>query len=449
MKLAVIGVGYVANVTGACFAAMGNDVVVASMDEERIAVLQKGEVPFYENGLEQIVKTELQSGKLRYSLDIREACKDADIIFLCVSAPPLPDGRPDTKVLTQVLQDIAQDFNDGYRLIVERNNLPVKTGHWIKEQLQAFAPEGNTCEIDIASLPQFLREGHAVNDFYHPDRLIIGAETAKAKERLMTLYQGISTPVLITDVTTAELIKHSTNAFLAMKISFMNSISQLAEKCGADIELVAKGLGMDKRISPHFLYAGIGYGGIFLPRDVMSLTYLASQHHLNLDILKATETVNRYQRISFIERVEKACGGQLSGKTVAVWGLAYRPDTDDMRDSPSTQIIWGLQNRGATVRAYDPIAMNAAKSKVRRVTFCDDMYDCAKGADVIAIVTEWPQFAQVNFSRLKEETECRLIVDGRNLFSPTRVQEQGFTYYSMGRKPVSPDGSKDEDLLYS
>jgi UDPglucose 6-dehydrogenase len=438
MKLAIIGAGYVANVTGACFAAMGNDVVVAALNDERIEQLSQGHVPFYETGLEQIVKTELQSGKLRYTTNISEACQDAEIIFLCVSAPPLPDGRPDTKLLNQVLQEMATQFTEGYRLIVERNNLPVQSGHWIKKQLQDYLPEGSTCEVDVASVPQFLREGHAVNDFYHPDRLIIGAETQKSKERLMTLYQGISTPVLITDITTAELIKHSTNAFLAMKISFMNSIGQLAEKCGADIELVAKGLGMDKRISPHFLYAGIGYGGIFLPRDVMSLTYLASQHHLNLDILKATETINRYQRISFIERVEQACGGQLAGKTIAIWGLAYRPDTDDMRDSPSTQIIWGLQNRGATIRAYDPIAMEAAKSKVRRVEFCSDMYECAKGADAIAIITEWPQFAQVNFSRLKETTACRLIVDGRNLFSPTRMQEQGFTYYSVGRKMVNP-----------
>jgi UDPglucose 6-dehydrogenase len=279
-----------------------------------------------------------------------------------------------------------------------------------------------------------LREGHAVNDFYHPDRLIIGAETHHSKELLMELYQDLPAPILMTDVTTAELIKHSTNAFLAMKISFMNSIGQLAEKCGADVEMVAKGLGMDKRISPHFLHAGIGYGGIFLPRDVQSLTYLASQYHLNLDLLKATETVNRYQRISFIERVEKACGGQLAGKTIAVWGLSYRPNTDDMRECPSTQIIWGLQNRGATVKAFDPIAMPAAEQKVRRVEFCEDLYDCAKGADAIAILTEWPEFSQVNFNQLREATTCRLIVDGRNLFNPARMQEQGFNYYSVGRK---------------
>ena len=434
MKLAVIGSGYVANVTGACFAAMGHNVVVGGLDKERIERLQEGIVPFYEEGLESIVKTELANRHLRYTLDIREACKDAEIIFLCISGQPLADGRMDTKHIAKILEDISQDFTEGYRLIVERNNLPVKTGDWLKAEVQRHLPKDSTCTVDIASVPQFLREGHAVNDFYHPDRLIIGAETHHSKELLMELYQDLPAPILMTDVTTAELIKHSTNAFLAMKISFMNSIGQLAEKCGADVEMVAKGLGMDKRISPHFLHAGIGYGGIFLPRDVQSLTYLASQYHLNLDLLKATETVNRYQRISFIERVEKACGGQLAGKTIAVWGLSYRPNTDDMRECPSTQIIWGLQNRGATVKAFDPIAMPAAEQKVRRVEFCEDLYDCAKGADAIAILTEWPEFSQVNFSQLREATTCRLIVDGRNLFNPARMQEQGFSYYSVGRK---------------
>lgn len=439
MKLAIIGSGYVANVTGACFAAMGHKVTVGALEEDRIALLQQGTVPFYEEGLKNIIVTEMESGNLRFTLDLEETCKDADIIFLCVSAPPLPDGSPDLKMLTQILQSISKDFTDGYRLVVERNNLPVKTGEWIKKQIKDFMPTDSTCTVDVASVPQFLREGQAVKDFYNPDRLIIGAESQQAKELLLKLYEGLTAPILMTDVTTAELIKHSTNAFLAVKISFMNSIAQLSEKCGADIEMVAKGLGMDKRISPHFLFAGIGYGGIFLPRDVMSLSYLASQYHLNLDILKATETVNRYQRISFIERVEKACGGQLNGKTVAVWGLAYRPNTDDMRDSPSTQIIWGLQNRGAKVKAFDPIAMEASKEKVRNVDFAEDMYDCAKDADVIAIVTEWPEFAQVNFSRLREETACRLIVDGRNLYSPNRMKEQGFTYSSIGRDTLYPD----------
>ncbi len=434
MKLAVIGSGYVANVTGACFAAMGHNVVVGGLDKERIERLQAGIVPFYEEGLESIVKTEIENKHLRYTLDIRDACKNADIIFLCISAQALADGRMDTKHIAHILEDISQDFTEGYRLIVERNNLPVKTGDWLKAEVARYLPKDSTCTVEIASVPQFLREGHAVNDFYHPDRLIIGAESHHSKELLMELYQDLPAPILMTDITTAELIKHSTNAFLAMKISFMNSIGQLAEKCGADVEMVAKGLGMDKRISPHFLHAGIGYGGIFLPRDVQSLTYLASQYHLNLDLLKATETVNRYQRISFIERIEKACGGQLAGKTIAVWGLSYRPNTDDMRECPSTQIIWGLQNRGATVKAFDPIAMPAAEHKVRRVAFCEDLYDCAKGADAIAILTEWPEFSQVNFSQLREATTCRLIVDGRNLFNPARMQEQGFNYYSVGRK---------------
>ena len=248
--------------------------------------------------------------------------------------------------------------------------------------------------------------------------------------------------MLMTDVITAELIKHATNAYLAMKISFINSIAQISEKVGSDIGLVAKGLGMDKRISPHFLNAGLGYGGIFLPRDVTSLGHLATKYHMSFDLLKATETVNRYQRIRFIERISEACGGQLAGKTIAIWGLAYRPNTDDMRDCPSTQVIWGLQNRGATIRAYDPIAMGAAKEKVRRVKFTESIYEAAEGADCIAILTEWPEFAQLNFSQLKASTTCRLVVDGRNLFAPVRMAEQGFTYHSVGRAVAVPTQQK-------
>lgn len=438
LKLAIIGSGYVANVTGACFASMGFPVVCAGLETARIESLQQGDIPFYEEGLEAIVKSELANGTLQYSTDVATACQTADIIFICVSAPPLPDGSPDMGPIQQVVKAMAAGFTSGYKLVVERSNLPVETGTWLQTELTKLRPEGSTCEVDVAAVPQFLREGQSVFDFFNPDRLIIGTNSQKAKDLLMLLYAGISAPMLMTDVTTAEMIKHATNAYLAMKISFINSMAQLSEKVGADINLISKGLGMDKRIAPHFLNAGIGYGGIFLPRDVISLQHLATKYHISFDLLKATETVNRYQRIRFIERISDALDNQLAGKTVAIWGLSYRPNTDDMRDCPSTQVIWGLQNRGATIRAYDPIAMEAAKEKVRRVKFCSSAYEAAEGADVIAILTEWPEFAQINFSQLKESTPCRIIVDGRNLFLPVRMAEQGFTYHSVGREVVTP-----------
>ena len=440
LTLAVLGTGYVANVTGACFAAMGFKVHCAGLEADRIASLQAGKVPFYEDGLEALVQSELATGNLVYSGDIEAAAKAADIIFVCVSSPTLPNGQPDMKPLNQLLEPMIAGLaqSEGYKLVVERSNLPVGTGQTIKQAVHKVLGAAKTLGpnpvmVDVAAVPQFLREGHAVQDFFKPDHIIIGTESQRAKDLLVNLYSGLNAPMLFSDVTTAELTKQATNAFLAVKISFINSIAQLCERTGADVQLVSKGLGMDARISPHYLQAGIGYGGIFLPRDLNTLVHLASQHHLSFDLLKAAETVNRYQRIAFIERIEEACQGSLQGKTIALWGLAYRPNTDDMRDCPSTQIIWGLQNRGATVRAYDPLAMEAAKEKVKRVTFCANAYEAAEGADAIAIVTEWPEFAQINFSELKTRSACRTLVDGRNLYSPVRVEEQGFAYYSVGR----------------
>lgn len=444
MKLAVVGSGYVSIVTGACFAGLGHHVHVASPEEALTAQLQQGIPPFYEEGLEALLKTEIDRGHLRFSTDVTGAVAEADVVFLCVAAPPLPDGKPDMKPLIEITQAMAKGLgpnntnakNNGYKLIVERSTLPVKTSHWLRGQFEKLLPEDAAGCYDLAAVPQFLREGQAIKDFYHPDRIVIGAESQRAIDLLVELYSELSAPMLMTDINSAELIKHATNAFLAMKISFINSMAHLCEKTGADISQVAKGLGMDKRISPDFLNAGIGYGGIFFPRDIASLLNIGQELSVNLDLLKTTETINRYQRIAFMERVEAAAGGDLHGKTVALWGLAYRPNTDDMRDAPSTQIIWGLQNRGAKIRAYDPLAMEASKEKVRGLTYCKDAYDAAQGADVIAILTEWDEFSQINFKQLTQQTTCRVIVDGRNLFSPKRMAELGFHYVSIGRSTV-------------
>ncbi len=435
MKIAVIGSGYVGTVTGTCLAELGHQVVCADLNENLMANLQKGIVHFYEEGLETLIRTNLEAERLRFTPDITQAVKDSEVIFLCIGTPPLPNGKPDMNALTQAVKTIASAM-DGYRLIIEKSTMPIKTGEWLKEMLKAELP--GDIPFDIAAVPQFLREGHAIHDFMHPDRVIIGAEVQQAVDTIVEIYSPLNTPILVTDINSAELIKHATNAFLATKISFINTIAQICEKTGADIGKVSKGLGLDKRISPDYLNAGIGYGGIFFPKDLNSLVNIADEYHLNLDLLKAVETINRYQRINFIEKIAESVEGGISGKTVAIWGLAYRPHTDDMRDAPSISIIRGLEKRGAKIRAYDPLAMDASKQHLRGITFCETPYKAAQGADVIAILTEWQEFGYLNFLKLKTESACRVIVDGRNMFNPERMSTLGYKYISIGRKAVEP-----------
>lgn len=434
MKIAVVGSGYVGTVTGTCMAELGHDVTCADLKEERMNQLQQGNLPFHEQGLEPLIRTNLEEGRLRFTTNIREGVRNSEVVFLCIGTPPLPNGKPDLKALTTAVKEIAASMTS-YKLIVEKSTMPVKTGEWLTELLKAELPKG--ADFDIAAVPQFLREGNAVHDFMHPDRIIIGAETERALDILVNLYSPLNAPLLITGVNSAELVKHASNAFLAMKISFINSIAQLCEKTGADVTEVAKGLGLDKRISPEFLNAGIGYGGIFFPKDIASLVNIADEYSINLDLLKNTEVINRYQRINFIEKIDNAVG-KLEGKTVAIWGLSYRPHTDDMRDTPSVTIIRGLENRGAKIRAYDPLTMDNAKEVLPDITYCKDPYEAAKGADVIAILTEWQEFTYMNFRKLKEVSDCRIIVDGRNMYSPQRMSNLGFEYYSIGRKSVAP-----------
>jgi UDPglucose 6-dehydrogenase len=434
MRIAVVGSGYVGTVTGTCMAELGHEVICADVKEERMQNLQKGILPFHEQGLEPLIRTNLEEGRLRFTTNIREGVRNSEVVFLCIGTPPLPNGKPDLKALTAAVKEIAASMS-GYKLIVEKSTMPVKTGEWLTELLNAELPKG--ASFDIAAVPQFLREGNAVRDFMHPDRIIIGAEAEKAIDILVNIYSPLNAPLLVTNVNSAELIKHASNAFLAMKISFINSIAQVCEKTGADITEVAKGLGLDKRISPDFLNAGIGYGGIFFPKDITSLLNIADEYSINLDLLKNTEVINRYQRINFIEKIN-ASVGKLEGKTVAIWGLSYRPHTDDMRDTPSITIIRGLENRGAKIRAYDPLTMDKAREVMPDITYCKDPYDAAKGADVIAILTEWDEFAYVNFRKLKESSNCRVIVDGRNMYAPTRMANLGFHYESIGRKSLEP-----------
>ena len=439
MKIAVIGSGYVGTVTGTCLAEMGHTVICADRKEGRMKDLQEGKVHFYEEALEPLIRGNREEGRLTFTTDIVDAVKKSEVVFLCIGTPLLPNGKPDMSALTAAVKSITAGM-DGYRLIIEKSTLPIKTGQWLQSLLREQLPA--SIDFDIAAVPQFLREGRAVQDFMHPDRIIIGAEQRRAIDTIVEIYRPLNAPLLITDVNSAELIKHSTNAFLATKISFINSIAQICEKTGADIVSVAKGLGLDHRIGPEYLSAGIGYGGIFFPKDLNSILNIAEEFHINIDLLKQVENINRYQRISFIEKIDDALGKDLHGKTIAVWGLSYRPHTDDMRDCPSITIIRGLEKRGAKIQAYDPLVMEQAKEHLPDITYCATPYEAAKGADAIAIITEWDEFAYINFVKLRSETQCRLIVDGRNLFSPARMKNLGFTYASIGRQTVLPEKEK-------
>ncbi len=435
MKIGVIGAGYVGTVTGTCLAELGHEVTCSDMDKKRIDKLNRGELPFFEAQLEPLLRTNLEDGRLHFVSDNKAVVKDAEIVFICVGTPPLPNGKPDMKPLEDAIHDISHALT-GYTLIVEKSTLPIRTGEWLEQKLREDIKPG--IEFDVAAVPQFLREGYAVQDFMKPDRVVIGASSQKAIDMLVQVYQPLNAPLLITDINSAELIKHASNAYLAMKISFINSIAQICEKTGADIIKVAKGIGLDRRINAEYLNAGVGYGGIFFPKDIASLVAIADQYSLNLDILKSVETINRYQRLLFIEKIEQALGGNLEGKTLGLWGLAYRPNTDDMRDAPSQTIIRSLQNRGAKIKAFDPLAMEVTRNIFPHLEYCENAYEAAKDADAILILTEWSEFEHINFKHLKESTKCRLIIDGRNLYKPGRMMDLGFTYISMGRVPAVP-----------
>ena len=439
MKIAVIGSGYVGTVTGTCLAEMGHHVVCADVKEGRMKNLQEGKVHFYEEALAPMIRGNREEGRLEFTADIAHAVRVSEVVFLCIGTPSLPSGKADINSLSAAVKSIAAGM-DGYRLIIEKSTMPIKTGEWLESLLSAQVPAG--IEYDIAAVPQFLREGHAVQDFMHPDRIVIGAESKRAIDTIVDIYRPLNAPILITDINSAELIKHATNAFLATKISFINSIAQICEKTGADITVVARGLGLDRRIGQEYLNAGVGYGGIFFPKDINSLVNIADEYHINLDLLKQVDIINRYQRISFIEKIDEALGKNLSGKTIAVLGLAYRPHTDDLRDTPAISIIRGLEKRGAHIRAYDPLVMEQCKEHLPDVVYCESAYAAAKGADAIAILTEWDEFAYINFLKLRQESECRLIVDGRNLFTLERMKKLGYTYVSIGRRIVVPDNIK-------
>lgn len=429
MDISIIGCGYVGLVTSACLAELGHNIVAVDNDLEKLARLQRQECPIYEPGLEQLIKIYTAEGRLRFSSSIAEAVRCSQIIFICVNTPPLPDGRADLSFVEAVSKEIAVNM-DSYRLIVEKSTVPVRTGEWVKRTISTYAAKG--VEFDVASNPEFLREGTAISDFLHPDRVVIGVSSQKASSLLVELYEPLNAPLLITDINSAELIKHSANAFLALKISFINSVAQVCQRSGADIKKVAKGIGLDHRIGMASMEAGIGYGGMCLPKDVAAYIRIAKDLGYNFELLEAVEKVNNAQRRWALEQLQKLYPN-LRGLRLAVWGLSFKPHTDDLRFAPAVEIIQALIQEGAQVQCYDPAAMEKAAQLLPEAIMCESALEACKQAQALVICTEWPQFKSADLLKVHRYMAAPIVLDGRNLFEPKRMAEHNFRYYGVGR----------------
>jgi len=429
----VAGAGYVGLVTAACFADLGHQVTSVDSDKSKIDLLRKGKVHFYEPGLEEMVLKNFKKGRLTFSTDLADAAKKCDVIFIAVGTPPKDDGDADLSAVEAVARTIAKSAGTGYKLIIEKSTVPVQTGQRIKQVIADAAKKG--AKLDVASNPEFLREGSAIGDFLHPDRVVLGTESPQARKLLKELYKGIDGPILFTDIKSAEIIKHASNSYLSMKISFINAISRVCELAGADVEEVANGMGLDKRIGRNFLSAGIGFGGFCFPKDLSAFIHISDKLGYDFKLLRAVEEVNKDQWKHYVKKIEEALWN-VSGKTIAVWGLAFKPNTDDMRFAPSIDILGYLKSRGAKIRAYDPKSMEKAKESLKGVTFAKDAYDACKDADCLLILTEWSDFKGADFKRVKKLLNQPLVVDGRNLYDPAVMKKMGFRYISMGRNPV-------------
>lgn len=433
MHIAIIGTGYVGLVTGACFAEFGVFVTCVDKDESKIEKLKEGIIPFYEPGLEDIVKRNTKEGRLKFTTQIAEAVEQSLVIFIAVGTPPRGDGSADLSYVEEVAMNIAQNMNN-YKVIVTKSTVPVGTGFKIKEIIKKNLRV--PVEFDIVSNPEFLREGSAVEDFMRPNRVVIGAERQQAIAIMKDLYRPlylIETPFVITDIATAELIKYATNSFLATKISFINEISALCEAVGANVKTVAKAMGLDGRIGPKFLHAGIGFGGSCLPKDTMALVKIAEERGVNLSIVRSAIDVNQRQRQRLTDKVVEAFEGNLKGKTVGILGLSFKPNTDDIREAPSLFIIQTLLEKEALIKTYDPVAMDNVRKIFPDITYCSDAYSAAEGVDALIIVTEWNQFRNLELAKIKKIMRGNLFFDFRNIYEPEKVREFGFKYHSVGR----------------
>lgn len=432
--LCIIGAGYVGLVSGACLAEMGHRVVCVDSDPRKIAMLEKGVMPIYEEDLDKVVKRNVKAKRLFFTTSIKAGMHHeghrAEAIFIAVGTPPRDDGSADLSAIEKVAEEIARNMSD-YTVIVEKSTVPVETCEWINRTVVRHNKKH--IPFDVASNPEFLREGTAVGDFLKPDRVVIGCPSKQAEAVLRKIYRPMKNVVLVTDVKSAELIKHASNSFLSTKISFINAVANICEKTGADIEAVAKGMGMDKRIGASFLKAGIGFGGFCFPKDLEAFYWLSHRKGYDFELLKAVKDINEGQKMWLVKKLEEELWN-LEGKTVALLGLAFKPNTDDMRFAPSLDIVAELLKRGAKVRAYDPVSQDNAKKVIKGIFFAADAYECVKDADCICLVTEWDEFARLDMKKVLTMAKHPIMIDGRNLYSPEKMRSLGFTYKSVGRQ---------------
>jgi UDPglucose 6-dehydrogenase len=428
-NICVIGTGYVGLVTGACLSDVGHKVICVDNNVEKIKMLKKYTMPIYEPGLKEIVKKNVRKKNLSFTTIISEGVKKSDIIFIAVGTPPRVDGSADLSYIEKVACEIARNMTS-YKLIVDKSTVPVETGERVYETINRNLKKN--IPFDVASNPEFLREGSAIYDIFHADRIVIGVNSKQAEKLLRELYAPFKAPVLVTDIKSAEIIKHASNSFLAMKISFINGIANICERAGADVKKVAEGIGMDKRIGKSFLNAGIGFGGFCFPKDLEAFMWISKKMGYDFELLKAVKSINEDQKKIFVKKIEDTLW-VLKDKTIGILGLAFKPNTDDMRFAPSIDIINMLQAGGAKIKAYDPAATEKAKGILKNVKYCKIPYDVAKGSDCLMIITEWDEFKKLDLKKIKKLLKHPIIIDGRNIFEPKKMQKLGFTYKCIGR----------------
>ena len=429
MDICIVGSGHVGLTTGACLAELGNQVICMDDDAGKIESLQKGDIPFYEPELAEMVHRNVDGGRLSFTTNVEEGVRGAEVVFICVGTPQGADGAADLSFVEVASKRIAEAM-DGYKVIVDKSTVPVKTGGWVRRTVKLNNRHNH--DFDVISNPEFLREGKAVYDLMHPDRIVIGVESKRAADIMMELYKPLDAPTIVTNIETAELIKHASNAFLALKVSYINAIANICEAVGADVTQVAEGMGLDNRIGRAFLDAGIGYGGYCLPKDVAAFIKIAEEIGYDFELLKAVERINEYQCRQVVKKA-KSLLWNLGGKTIGLLGLSFKPNTDDIREAPSINIIRQLQQEGVKVKAYDPQAMENIKIIFPDVEMCQDSYQVAEGSDALVIVTEWDEFKNLDLAKIKGLLNQPVIIDGRNIFEPAQMEKLGFMYQGVGR----------------